>query len=92
MGMHFHRMQIPLFACGPRNCALQPLIGCSRYSRFESASHVPGAEQDMKIANSAARFGIDVAAAPTGWGYAIDALYDGLAKDLDAIADMLIPT
>lgn len=56
------------------------------------ASHVPGAEQDMKIANSAARFGIDVAAAPTGWGYAIDALYDGLAKDLDAIADMLIPT
>ena len=64
--------------------ALQSLRVC--------ASHVPGAEQDKKIANSAARFGIDVAAAPTGWGYAIDALYDGLAKDLNAIADMLIPT
>jgi len=64
--------------------ALQSLRVC--------ASHVPGAEQDKKIAISAARFGIDVAAAPTGWGYAIDALYDGLAKDLDAIADMFVPT
>jgi len=34
-------------------------------------------------------FGIDVGTTAGGWGYAIDALYDGLIADLNSIAEQL---
>ncbi|MEQ1795336.1 MAG: hypothetical protein ABL970_14225 [Nitrospira sp.] len=63
--------------------ALQALRG--------SASHAPSAEQDKKMASLVGKFGIDVAATATGWGYAIDALYDKIAEDLNSIAEILSP-
>lgn len=55
-------------------------------------SHAPSAEDDRKIADAAEVFDIDVASTASGWGYAIDALYDGLIADLNSIADLLSGT
>lgn len=52
-------------------------------------AHTPSRENDQKIADAAAVFGIDVRSTACGWGYAIDALYDGLIADLNAIAEQL---
>jgi hypothetical protein len=52
-------------------------------------AHTPGAEQDKKIADAAAVFGIDVASTRGGWGYAIDRLYDTLSRDLSDLANVL---
>lgn len=52
-------------------------------------SHTPSNERDTKIAALAGVFGIDVTATVSGWGYAIDALYDELSKDLSEIAELL---
>lgn len=54
-----------------------------------SASHTPSADQEMKIRDSAARFGIDVTAQANGWGYAIDTLYERLTEGLNAMAEIL---
>lgn len=53
------------------------------------AAHVPGAEKDKKLADGAMVFGIDVASTITGWGLAMDAMYDGLAADLNAVVAIL---
>jgi hypothetical protein len=53
------------------------------------AAHVPGAEKDKKLADAVKVFGIDVASTMTGWGLAMDAMYDGLAEDLNVIAGIL---
>ncbi|UCV19381.1 hypothetical protein [Ferribacterium limneticum] len=45
-------------------------------------AHTPGNERQVKIASSAGVFGIDVTATASGWGGAIDTLYDQLANDL----------
>jgi hypothetical protein len=50
------------------------------------AAHVPGAEKDKKLADGVLVFGIDIAGTISGWGLAIDAMYDGLATDLNAVA------
>jgi hypothetical protein len=50
---------------------------------------VPGAEKDKKLADAVKVFGIDVASTMTGWGLAMDAMYDGLAEDLNVIAGIL---
>lgn len=55
-------------------------------------AHAPSSENDKKIADAAAVFGIDAGSAATGWGYAIDALYDGLIADMNSIADQLVST
>lgn len=44
-----------------------------------SQAHTPGKEREAKIALNANVFGIDVTATASGWGHAIDALYDRLA-------------
>ena len=54
------------------------------------AAHVPGDEKSRKITDAVAAFGVDVGATATGWGYAMDALYDGLIADLNAVADILM--
>jgi hypothetical protein len=54
-----------------------------------NTSHAPSARCDKKISEAAAKFGIDVAAQSSGWGYAIDVLYDGLSEDLNALAELL---
>jgi hypothetical protein len=53
------------------------------------AAHAAGAEKDKKLADGAMVFGIDVASTMTGWGFAMDAMYDGLAADLNAVAAIL---
>lgn len=55
----------------------------------DHASHAPSAHHDNEVAALAKRFGIDVATTATGWGYAIDALYDRIAEDLNSIAGIL---
>ena len=47
------------------------------------AAHAPSAELNRKLAEHAVPFGFDVADTKTGWGHAIDALYDRLISDLD---------
>ncbi|APR03161.1 hypothetical protein [Thauera chlorobenzoica] len=54
-----------------------------------SQAHTPGAEREAKISSGAAVFGIDVTATTTGWGYAIDALYDRLTDSLLASARLI---
>jgi hypothetical protein len=56
------------------------------------AAHAPGAEQDRKIADAPAVFGIDMASTQAGWGHAIDQLYDGLTADLNKLADVPMST
>lgn len=53
------------------------------------AAHAAGAEKDKKLADGAMVFGIDVASTITGWGFAMDAMYDGFAADLNAVAAIL---
>ena len=53
------------------------------------AAHLPGAEKDKKLADGAMVFGIDVASTMTGWGLAMDAMYDGLAADLNELVAIL---
>lgn len=55
-------------------------------------SHVPGEEHNRRLTAGAAVFGIDTGAMVNGWGYAVDALYDGLVDDLNAIAQILRPS
>jgi hypothetical protein len=52
-------------------------------------AHTPGTERESKIASAAGVFGIDVTATASGWGCAIDALYDRLADDLFASACLI---
>ncbi len=52
-------------------------------------AHTPGTERESKVASAAGVFGIDVTATASGWGYAIDALYDRLADDLFASAFLI---
>lgn len=52
-------------------------------------AHTPGRDRDKDIARNAGVFGIDVASTASGWGYAIDALYDRLAVDLSALAKLI---
>lgn len=54
-------------------------------------AHASSRENDQKIADASAVFGIDVGTTAGGWGYAIDALYDGLIADLNSIAEQLRP-
>jgi hypothetical protein len=49
-------------------------------------AHTPGNEREAKIGAAAERLGVDIAAMATGWGYAIDAMYDRVAYDLASIA------
>jgi hypothetical protein len=53
------------------------------------AAHLPGAEKDKKLADCAMVFVIDVASTMAGWGLAMDAMYDGLTADLNAVAEIL---
>lgn len=53
------------------------------------AAHLPGDEKDRKLRAASVVFGIDPASTNTGWGVAIDALYDGLVESLRAISDRL---
>ncbi len=53
------------------------------------AAHVPGSEKDKRLAELTKSFGIDLGDNVTGWGLAIDALYDGIAADMEAIAGFL---
>lgn len=50
------------------------------------SSHVRGAEKDKKLADAVKVFGIDVASTMTGWGLAIDGMYDRFSEDMNAIA------
>jgi hypothetical protein len=52
-------------------------------------AHTPSSGRDKDIARNAEVFGIDVASTASGWGYAIDALYDRLSSDLLAIAKLI---
>jgi len=52
-------------------------------------THTPGSDRESKVALAAAVFGIDVTATASGWGYAIDALYDRLADDLFSVARLI---
>ena len=52
-------------------------------------AHTPGNEREAKIASCAKRFGIDVTATASGWGYAIDTLYDRLAVDMSDLAKLI---
>lgn len=52
-------------------------------------AHTPSSDRDKDIAKNAAVFGVDVASTASGWGYAIDALYDRLSPDLLAIAKLI---
>lgn len=49
-------------------------------------AHAPNTGRDTKIASAVETFGIDVTTTVSGWGYAIDTLYDRLADDLSEIA------
>lgn len=53
------------------------------------AAHVPGSDKDTKLAELTKSFGIDLGGTVTGWGLAIDALYDGISADMEAIAGLL---
>jgi hypothetical protein len=75
------KVKIP---CLDRVFALNSLRVCT--------SHAPSADREREITDSAAKFGINVAAYASGWGYAIDTLYDGLAEDLNALAKILRQT
>jgi hypothetical protein len=52
-------------------------------------SHTPSKKRDQMIADAAKKFGIDVNATTSGWGYAIDSLYDRLSEDLLAISCLI---
>ena len=52
-------------------------------------SHTPSRERDNKITDAAKVFGVDIASTATGWGDAIDALYDRLEEDLLKISKLL---
>lgn len=47
-----------------------------------SQAHTPSTEREEKIASAAAVFGIDILSMTSGWGSAIDTLYDRLSEDL----------
>lgn len=53
-------------------------------------AHAQSADSERKIADAAAVFGIDVMSTTSGWGFAIDALYDGLIQDLNSITETYI--
>lgn len=53
-------------------------------------AHAPSAENERKIADAAVVFGIDVKTTTTGWGAAIDTLYDGLIQDINSITESYI--
>ena len=72
------KLRIPAFE---RLFALKSLRDCD--------SHASSGEHDKEIARLAGRFEIDIAAMATGWGYAIDAMYDRIAEDLNSIAGIL---
>ena len=55
----------------------------------DGQAHAPSKEREMKIAAACEVFGIDGTAMVTGWGYAIDAVYDQLSSDLSAIAQLI---
>lgn len=52
-------------------------------------AHTPSKARDNDIARNVGVFGIDVASTASGWGYAIDAIYDRLAVDLSALAKLI---
>jgi hypothetical protein len=53
------------------------------------AAHAPSANQDKKIREAAAVFGIDPSAMAGGWGLAMDRMYERLTADLNALAAAL---
>ncbi|MBK7956290.1 MAG: hypothetical protein IPK02_21390 [Candidatus Accumulibacter sp.] len=55
-------------------------------------AHTPGSNRDASIASAASRLGIDVAAMAGGWGYAVDTMYDCLARDLEMTDHLLSAT
>lgn len=54
-----------------------------------SQAHTPSSEREAKIAKDARLFDIDVTGMASGWGYAIDKLYDKLAEDLYGISQLI---
>lgn len=66
---------------------LQSLFALNRLR--VSQAHTPGNEREAKISSAAAIFGIDVKATASGWGHAIDVLYDRLSDDLSEIARLI---
>lgn len=68
----------------PELCSLFALSGL----RINQA-HTPGKEREAKIQANATHMGIDVTETSSGWGYAIDKLYDRLATDLLDIAQLI---
>lgn len=52
-------------------------------------SHTPSKERDKDVAENIAIFGIDLSALASGWGWAVDALYDRLAADLSEITKLI---
>lgn len=55
-------------------------------------AHTPSKARDNDIARNVGVFRIDVASTASGWGYAIDALYDRLSSDLLAISKLIEET
>ncbi len=55
------------------------------------AAHQADGDINTRIKKNAAPFDIDPAAYITGWGLAIDKLYDGLIQDIQNVATLLSP-
>ena len=53
------------------------------------AAHLPGEEKNKKLVAACEVFGIDISSTATGWGSAIDVLYDGQIESLNGIAEIL---
>jgi len=53
------------------------------------ATHSPSREQDKKIASALAVFNVEEASTRTGWGSALDSVYERVANDLTAIATLI---
>lgn len=66
---------VPLWDHEFKVVALERLFALN--SLRSCASHTPSADRDTKITIALEKFGIELAAQSSGWGYAIDALYDG---------------
>lgn len=50
-------------------------------------AHVSSNGYEQKIVETIAVFGIDIKTTTSGWGNAIDALYDGLIQDINSLTE-----
>lgn len=57
----------------------------------QKGSHRNDAGFAESLAGDLRAFGVDLGGQAAGWGTAVDALYDGLAEDLNALAVLLAP-